>query len=73
MILFLNYEDSVIRKPIIFFKNELLPIIKDVIEELGINMFEKEIIDAEAINIIENIYINLRNKDIIAELFGFKY
>ena len=69
----MNYEDSVIRKPIILFKNELFPIIKDVIEELGINMFEKEIIDAEAINIIENIYINLRNKDIIAELFGFKY
>ncbi|ORY39807.1 hypothetical protein LY90DRAFT_672361 [Neocallimastix californiae] len=53
-----------------FFRNELFPIIKDVIEELGINMFENKITKAEASNIVENIHINLRNKDIIAELLN---
>ncbi|KAL6612729.1 hypothetical protein LY90DRAFT_500731 [Neocallimastix californiae] len=53
-----------------FFRNELFPIIKDIIEDLGINMFENKINEVEANNIVEIIYINLKNKDIIAELLN---
>jgi len=54
-----------------FFKDELFPVIKEVIEELGVNMFDRPIItDEEANDIIDNIRINLRNKDVIAELLN---
>ena len=54
-----------------FFKNELFPVIKNIIEELGVNSFDKTIItDEDAEIIVNNIRDNLRNKDIIAELLN---
>jgi len=54
-----------------FFKEELFPLIKEIIVKLGVDSIDKNIItDDDANVIVESIRTNLRNKDIIAELLN---